>query len=382
MTPFVFCIVFLFLCVESVQGDKCNGASEFCSLSVFDYTFPATHNAGSYKLTTPANLKSKWYLGMGGDVIKSCYYENHNLDVTGQLNTGIRAFSIDFCGKKAETGDWLCHGQYDDEGYIAFGGGLREYFGQIKSWLTSNPREVIVLLVENVKRTDSLRWFRAVKSVFGSCRTSYDYAVFGNSQSLGCVWLKKTKTYGDDMTLGNLIASGHRVLVTDWMVVATTSWSKAANEGLNTERLYSHLSDWTKSNMDKPMLAWYVFATLHIPDFTQSKFPSLTQTSVRCNQAYSQDVNSFFFPADSAENVHPSLGAAPCYGTCGCLGYKSRLEALHQSILDKGKNIMFVMADYTNYGHFTETIRRMNFATVRRRQSINEPGTPRHKCGW
>eukprot|EP00928_Gymnodinium_smaydae_P032527 TRINITY_DN23535_c0_g2_i1.p1 TRINITY_DN23535_c0_g2~~TRINITY_DN23535_c0_g2_i1.p1 ORF type:complete len:597 (+),score=62.66 TRINITY_DN23535_c0_g2_i1:43-1833(+) len=384
----VFCF-----CVEFVCGRACNGADEFCNLAMNDFTFAAVHSAGSHDMSIPTRLD----VALTGRTLTKCYYEHHNIHVERQLNLGVRAFSIDFCGKEAEVGkpnasDWICHGSFDDEGLISFGEHLRTYLGRIKDWMFKHPNEVVLLLVEHVKRSNMERWANAVRDVFGSC-------VFGHDASdvvpLGCLWLDPSIIGADNLTLGSLIASGRRILATPQSVVSNQdtiikSWSKDANRGKDFEKLFQHLSDWSKHSIGSnvgAMLGWDVFSTMRVevPELTKKSLLTsfgLTELDLDCNEDIAHFINYFLLPPDTAENVNPSQGKSSCDGICGCLGYKSKLEALHQWVLDHGRNVFFVAADYTMYGNLIETVRRMNFATVRRRQLMWEPGIPLLQCPW
>ncbi len=111
----------------------CNGNRAFCRRRFDDFTFPGSHNAGT---------------GQSDYRLLACASKNQDLDVSGQLDFGIRFFDFDviyshsapFCGG-LETG----HGKYPDAGIYQCFGLLDNLFGQVRDWLADHLREVVVL---------------------------------------------------------------------------------------------------------------------------------------------------------------------------------------------------------------------------------------------
>lgn len=85
--------------------------------------------------------------------------------------------------------------------------------------------------------------------------------------------------------------------------------------------------------------------------------------------------NAALLQDDSQPHVYFSENDCPD-APCGCLGYQSPLEPIHQKLLDNGHHIFTIWTDYHEMGEgqsLPQVTRRMNLATLRRLQSQPEP---------
>lgn len=392
-----------------VRAGACNGDSAFCSMSLYDFTFAGTHNTGSYNLAIPPDFASK---GPGiGEFVRSCYYTNHEHDVTQQLDNGIRFLLPDIChcGPESAAGvaggadavPWICHAQGWKRGGQAYGETVVVFMTKVKEWLTRNPNEVVLLFLSDTQIWEKgiqISWLDPLKAVFGDCVDVRNSTV----APLQCMWWVSEETAGNmssQLTLQNLISTGRRLITIPNKIQELPgfqySWG-AANSGYDLDVMYGHVENWAMERTDQGKkhigMVLDIFGTIKAPtiDFDFTKLIATGNLvaamniggDVRCNRAISKDYNEFFFPGDLQEPKHQVTTANGCEGTCGCIGYRSKLEVLHQTILDRGHNIMGVQVDYGNFGDIAATVKRMNFATFRRRNGDAEPGIPVHKCPW
>jgi len=111
-----------FSSIVATQNTPCNGNPALCSRPYSNVTEVGTHDSAFVGLT-PA--------------------DNQEVDVTGQLNAGIRflqAQTHNFFGTLS-----LCHTSC----LLEDAGPLTNYLNTIKTWLDANPNEVLTLLLTN-----------------------------------------------------------------------------------------------------------------------------------------------------------------------------------------------------------------------------------------
>jgi len=123
---------------EQRTGDLCNGAAQFCALSVSQFLWAGTHNSGTGQKE-----------GTG-----SCAFKNQDLDIESQLDLGIRFFDIDTIYTRGIAG---CHGLETGHGPNAELG-LYQCFGlvddllfQMRDWLDNHPTELVMLHFGNIE---------------------------------------------------------------------------------------------------------------------------------------------------------------------------------------------------------------------------------------
>jgi len=120
------------------NGTWCNGAPEFCSLSVDEFLWAGSHNSG-----TGQNQGSM-----------SCAFKNQDLDITAQLELGIRFFDVDTIYDihlpgchGLETG----HGNSPEMGIYQCFGLLKNLLTEAGLWLDNHPTEVIMFDFGNIE---------------------------------------------------------------------------------------------------------------------------------------------------------------------------------------------------------------------------------------
>jgi hypothetical protein len=105
------------------RATTCNGNAELCSKSYGAVTFVGAHD--SYAIGTDVG-------------------SNQDQDVTQQLNDGIRLLQVQAHNDNTR-GVVLCHTNC----VIKDGGEALVYFKTVKSWLDTNPNEVLTILIVN-----------------------------------------------------------------------------------------------------------------------------------------------------------------------------------------------------------------------------------------
>ncbi|WRT69589.1 uncharacterized protein IL334_006578 [Kwoniella shivajii] len=112
----------LALAGSSLAATTCNGHAELCSRQYSNVTFIGAHD--SYAV---------------GDSIA----DNQDKDVTDQLNDGIRTLQLQ--AHNASDGVHLCHTSCA----LLDGGLLSDYLGKVVSWVSSNPNDVVTIILTN-----------------------------------------------------------------------------------------------------------------------------------------------------------------------------------------------------------------------------------------
>ncbi|WWC65925.1 uncharacterized protein I303_108547 [Kwoniella dejecticola CBS 10117] len=112
----------LALISSTLAADTCNGHAELCSRQYSNVTFIGAHD--SYAV---------------GDGLA----DNQDKDVTAQLNDGIRTLQLQ--AHNASDGVHLCHTSCS----LQDGGLLSDYFGKVVSWVSSNPNDVVTIVLTN-----------------------------------------------------------------------------------------------------------------------------------------------------------------------------------------------------------------------------------------
>ncbi|KAI5449272.1 hypothetical protein NCC49_005134 [Naganishia albida] len=154
------------------RATTCNGHAELCSRSYGNVTFVGTHN--SY--------------AVGGGVA-----DNQGWNITQQLNDGIRLLQAQTHNEN--SGINLCHSTCT----LQSSGLLQTYLTTLSAWLTSNPTEVVTLLLTNPDGIPPST-FAGVFESTGLDQVAY---VPGQSLTARTEW----------PTLGELVDSGKRLVV-------------------------------------------------------------------------------------------------------------------------------------------------------------------------
>ncbi|KAI4210877.1 MAG: hypothetical protein LQ351_006281 [Letrouitia transgressa] len=154
----------------------CNGHAEFCDRPYPNITFIGAHDSP--------------FVGPG-------LSDNQNVDVTAQLNAGIRFLQGQTRLSPSETLN-LCHTSC----FLADAGPLATYLSTVKRWLDTHPNEVLTLLLTNPDNVPLDRFATAFKT------SGIDqYAFLPPPQSPSPLPISQWPT------LGNLIASKTRLIV-------------------------------------------------------------------------------------------------------------------------------------------------------------------------
>ncbi|QRV83114.1 hypothetical protein RhiJN_11130 [Ceratobasidium sp. AG-Ba] len=109
---------------ESKRATVCNGYAELCSRTYGNVTYIGAHN--SYAVGSN-NLAA-----------------NQDYDVTQQLTDGIRLLQLQAHNQNGAIR--LCHSSC----LLLDGGLLSDYLKKVKSWMDSNPSEVVTILIVNI----------------------------------------------------------------------------------------------------------------------------------------------------------------------------------------------------------------------------------------
>ncbi|WVF68545.1 hypothetical protein IAT40_003313 [Kwoniella sp. CBS 6097] len=103
-------------------ADACNGHAELCDRKYSNVTFIGAHN--SY--------------GAGDSIA-----DNQNKDVTAQLDDGIRTLQLQ--AHNTDSGVHLCHTSCS----LLDGGSLEDYLKKVVTWISSNPNDVVTIVLTN-----------------------------------------------------------------------------------------------------------------------------------------------------------------------------------------------------------------------------------------
>ncbi|KAF9269993.1 PLC-like phosphodiesterase [Marasmius fiardii PR-910] len=123
----------------SSRATTCNGYSELCERGYGNVTFVGAHN--SYAVGPVSNL-----------------LVNQDQNVTQQLNDGIRMLQMQAHSNNGVI--TLCHTSCG----LFNGGTLEDYLKQVRTWLDSNPNEVLTLLIVNIDNLKATEYDAVFKS--------------------------------------------------------------------------------------------------------------------------------------------------------------------------------------------------------------------------
>ncbi|WFC97738.1 hypothetical protein MYAM1_000457 [Malassezia yamatoensis] len=161
------------------RATTCNGYSALCSRQYSNVTFIGTHDSYAVGST-------------------SSYGANQDLNVTQQLDSGVRALQIqghDTSSSGSASGISLCHTSCS----ILNGGTLEKYLGAVTDWVKQNPNDVISIFIANNDNLPVTQWDKGFDS---AGLKSYTYSI--GSDSLA----KKNWP-----TLQDMISKNQRVVV-------------------------------------------------------------------------------------------------------------------------------------------------------------------------
>ncbi|KAJ3816993.1 PLC-like phosphodiesterase [Lentinula raphanica] len=110
------------------RATVCNGYSELCDRSLGNITFVGTHDSYAVGVNNLAT--------------------NQDYDITQQLTDGVRMLQSQAHNNSGTIE--LCHTSCVCFNGLEDGGSLQDYLTKVKTWMDSNPNEVVVLLIVNI----------------------------------------------------------------------------------------------------------------------------------------------------------------------------------------------------------------------------------------
>ena len=389
----------------------CNGDASFCSLPLTMFTFAGTHNSGSFNLNIPEVIKDDIPL-IDINSILSCFYDVHHMNYLEQLNFGIRFFFPDVCTRASGFAGvfYDCHSSSgtNEEG-LGWGTIFGDNLDVMKDWLSLHTRELLMVAPDNMHAdlaNPNQDWFDLFGSKFGgSCFVIDSTTVLADlptKSETSCARIAGRPI--DNITMGELIDRNLRVLVlgtTDTFTVIKSTYDPVVNAGAKSADLLKQFEDYSRGIIPlapQSLLKLTVYGSARAPDFSQVDMSrpddpiwpvvavgsELGNTDLRCVERQATSYNTDLLQDDS--HPHTYFADKECPDSpCGCLGYQSPLEPIHQRLLDQGHQVMVVTNDYSELGekqHVAQVTRRMNFANLRRWTSAPEPVKTWYDCNW
>lgn len=396
---------------SSILGvEACNGHASFCMLPFNQFTFPGTHNSGSFSLNIPEIIEDNIPL-VDVNAILSCYYDCHHMNYLEQLNFGIRFFFPDVCirdGIGEPTTLYDCHSSSGTNAKgLAWNNKFAYSLQVMKDWLSVHTRQLLVVTPDdmhaNVASKEEM-WANAFAEKFGTCFDIHHTTVVSElpqQSETSCV--RMLGRPGDNITMGDLIDRNLRMVVftVGWRDVIATTWTPEANTGAKSKDLLEHIDKYSRGLQPlapKSWMAFSVYGAASPPDFSMVDMSkpydpiwpvmvgvdAMKKTDLRCVEKMAESYNTDLFQDDS--NPYEYFTEKECENSiCGCLGYKSPLEPIHQRLLDQGHSVLLVMGDYSEMGEKTslpQLTQRMNFANLRRFLDQPEPVKTWWDCNW
>jgi len=389
----------------------CNGKGDFCDLPFTKYTFAGSHNANAYDLTLPDIIKEDIPLVEVNNILRG-YYENHDLDLRQQLNFGIRAFMVDLCDNVDTPGSGPllnCHGP---KGQAAFRGKFEDDLDSVVEWLSLHPRELIVLSPDNIPSRAGTRWQEIMKTKFGGLGTgtscmeidgTTDVSSWSARSQVSCALM--TAVPNDNITMGALVDLNLRVVVwpEGWRSLFYSTYDPKIQPGATVEKLLDDFMAYANgqkvSFLGRGIGTGYLFQVLgsaKFPDFSMwnscpdpiCKAAAMKQLkedlAIDSVKGLSTRLNAGLLQDDTTPHEHESEEQCPDYA-CGCLGYRSPLEVVHQKLLENGDAIQAIFVDYPEVGeksNVAHATARMNEASLRHLRGEDEPGADWWSCHW
>ncbi|CAE7218801.1 unnamed protein product [Symbiodinium sp. CCMP2592] len=380
-------------------ASACNGNSGFCDLPLTQVTFAATHNAGAFSLDIPDLIDANVPGVDVNDALK-CVYENHDKNFREQLDFGIRAFNLDLCSKETEPGVLFnCHGVPP-----AYGKPFTNSLETFTGWLRTNSEEVVIMWPGNLKigSNAASQWEALMGNHFGEAGACLHVTATTNASAwsrrdqASCILVQGRPN--ENITLGHLVESNLRVVVWDfyWKEWVNNSYDPFVNPGATSESLLADFQKYgrgEKNVLPEAVLAFNVIGAPKLPSpakFNQCKdvFCQIKEAEIMvdelelsCIKTLSRRYNKDLVQDDAQPHKYKAEETCPEF-SCGCLGYISPLEVVHQELLTLGHSLHAVAIDYPGIGRssVTDLARRMNEATLRHRLGSPELGADWWSC--
>ena len=278
----------------------------------------------------------------------------------------------------------------------------------IRDWLLLHPRELVFLSPNNFhssySNTEEM-WKNLFAEKFGDECVRIDASTNASSlpskETPSCLDIQGWPS--DEITMGLLIQKNLRFVITyDNRKFLRSTYSEN-NAGATSKGLLEHIQNTADGTVRNPMtpnttLAFKLVGGASQPDFStlqqcrsddpickvQAAQQALEEMDVRCVETMSVELNTGLLQDDT--NPHEFFAEKECPDAlCGCLGYQSPLEPVHQKLLDDGHYVFVVMNDYSELGekqNIADLTRRMNYANLRRWYGEPEPVKTWWDCNW
>lgn len=359
---------------------KCNGAKEFCELSIHQYSFGGTHNSGAFSLSTPESLSASLFgvslNFLGPDQITNCWYDNHQYSYQQQLNVGVRLFSPDFC--MADSGEIKdCHKGSSDQKEVAWGTTLKHTIQTFFDWLNNNPDEIVMFRPEDLLRVDRSSVEAQIAGIFGDCfhMNLNLSAKLQNApgNKVKCVKFMRDVSiarHPDQKKLQFLVENNLRFVYTDGAYSGMhtrsyyTTWESSDDleKFINSQEAFVDGLEAANGSEPWAMIELDVFRTAQ-PE----------KLSIGCNDHQDMETNQALLKHDDDSRDYDPPDGTKCE-KFACAGYQSRLEVMNLKILRKGYTLSAVCIDAPRHGHLSQTMRRINMANYRSIKGLPEPG--------
>ena len=381
----------------------CNGAASFCDLPLTKAAFATTHNSGAFKLDIPELVKEDIPGVNVNDALK-CYYENHDMDFVQQLNFGIRGFNLDLCLDEDHPGIYFnCHGNPPGMG-LDFSKDLDRFV----DFLALHTEEVVVLTAGNFKLglNAGKQWEDLIGSKFGGqcieLNEGTNVSQWEPRSHTSCLVVRSRPS--DNVTLAALVNNNLRVVVwpEGWKFQSWvhSTYDPTVNPGATSSSLMKDFNKYATG--EKPQGGLNRSSSLVLNIIGAPKLPStaklnkckdifcktaaatdmVDEIELSCIKTMSRRFNGYLLQGDAASHEFFTDDTCPQYD-CGCLGYKSPIEVLHQKLLKMGHAVHLISVDYPEKGTNSDVAhvaRRLNEATVRYFNAEDELGAEWWSC--
>jgi len=263
----------------------CNGNADYCSRSYSDVSFIGAHDSPFV-----------------GDLLT----DNQNLDITQQLNFGIR-FLQGQTHMDLGTLD-MCHTSC----LLEDAGSLQDFLSEVKEWIDVNPNEVVTLLITN---GDSVGIGNFSEAFVGSGISEYAYVPPGSPNVLGI---------DEWPTLQEMINSGKRLVA-------------FLDYGADMSSVPYILDEFA-----------YFFETPY--DVTDASFPDCSvNRPAGASPSGRMYIVNHFLDLDIFGILVPDRGAAGTTNAATGTGSIGAQSALCESLYSRPPN--FVLVDFTDQGN-------------------------------
>lgn len=301
---------------SSSTGTACNNSPSLCDRAYSNITHLGAHDS-------PFVSNSSNSFTVSGNQFYSS---------TQQLSAGVRLLTAQLHNANSSTGETeihLCHS--DCSLYDA--GTLEDWLSDIKSWMDSNPNDVVTLLLVNSDNTDA----STLGSVFQSSGIS-SYAYTQTSSTAPTSW----------PTLQSLISANTRLIT---FIASLTSSGNSAAPYLLDEFTYVF-----ENNYD----------VTDATNFTCTpNRPSTLGASVSAAQASNMMflMNHFLDSAEAFGIETPDVDAADTTNSADTTVQGSLGASAAECATTYGKAPNFVLVDWFNVGPAIETVDNLNGVT-------------------